>query len=241
MIFFFRQTLLVITTACMLNGCLVIEDLIKEVEQNSGLLAPSNDDTAQAIKLALQKGIDQSISTLGATNGFYSNDKVRINMPSELAQVDRLLRNIGQQKYADSFVKTLNSAAEKAIPEAREVFASALKQMSIQDAIGIMRGGDNSATEFFRQKTSNTIIQRFRPIVNKATSSVGVTQSYKELTQKLALVGVKPKVNDLDTYIANKAMQGLFVYVAEKEAEIRADPLGQSASLIRQVFGYYKE
>lgn len=224
---------------CALSACLVIDDYVKEVE-NSGVLSPSVEDTVGAIKLALQDGVETSVRALGKVNGFYGDKRVRIPLPKDLENIEDVLRRFGQDKYADDFAKTLNNAAEQAIPEATTVFVGAIKQMSIQDAIGIMRGSDNAATQYFRKVSSVELRGRFAPIVSQATSKVGVTKAYKDLSQRLALFGVKTKVSDLDGYVTEKALDGLFLYVADEEAKIRKDPLGQGAALVRRVFQYYQ-
>ncbi len=222
-----------------LSACLVIDDYVKEVE-NSGLLSPTIEDTVVAIKTALNSGVKNSVSSLGRENGFLSDGRVRIPLPKELSNIEDVLRRFGQDKYADDFIRTLNRAAEEAVPQATSVFLTAIQGMSVQDAVGIMRGSDDAATQYFRRVSSEELRSRFMPIVTRSTSKVGLTKAYKDVTQRVALLGVNVPVSDLDSYVTEKALDGLFLYVAEEESKIRENPLGQTAAIVRKVFTYYR-
>lgn len=221
------------------SGCLVVEDYVKEVEA-SGLLAPSTADTVNAIKAALETGVGDAVGSLGKTNGFLGDTRVKIPLPEKMQNIESTLRRFGQDKLADEFVTTLNRAAEEAVTQATPVFTSAIKEMSVQDAVGIMRGGDDAATQYFKRVSTESLRNRFLPVVRKSTSDVGLTNLYKTLTQQLSLFGVNISGTDIDAYVTEKAVDGLFVYIAEEEAKIRANPIGQTSDLIKRVFSYYQ-
>ncbi len=228
---------LLLLASCQIDKA-ALRDAVNAASSSSSS-APSNTDSIGAIKAALQQGVTESVASLGRANGFSSDDRVKITMPDGLNKVDGILRSIGQEKYADQFVDTLNRAAEKATPVAKDVFIGAIKKMSVTDAIGIIKGSDNAATDYFKRVANTELTGLFKPIVTDATNSVGVTSSYKKLSSKLALVGYQPKVNDLDGYVTDKALDGLYLYISDKEKAIRANP-GQAASdLVKNVFSYY--
>lgn len=233
----------VLFTPLLLTACQIDKDTLRQAVSTatSTSSAPSYLDTANAIKDALKLGVSDSVGSLGRVNGFSSDPRVKIPMPEELNKVDSLLRKIGQEKYADEFVSTLNRAAEKATPVAKDVFLGAIKTMSVSDAVGIVKGPENAATNYFKSTSNDKLTTLFKPIVTDATNSVGVTKAYKKLTDKLALVGYKPKVDDLDAYVANKALDGVYLYISDKEKEIRANPAQAASNLVKKVFSYYSK
>lgn len=234
-VFFLFLTL----SACQFNEQQLREAL--EQATSSTISPPSTADTVAAIKQALQEGVDDTVFTLGQTNAFTNDARIKIPLPSELAKLDELLRKIGQDQYADEFILSLNRAAEKATPIARDVFTNSIKQMSISDAVGIMRGPENAATAYFQETATQQLSTLFKPIVSNATNSVGVTKLYKEAVDKLALVGYQPQVYDLDAYVTNKALDGVFLYIAEQEQSIRANPADAISNLVQRVFDFYRK
>jgi len=208
----------------------------------------SADQAVQGLKEALSKGVQSAVSRLGQEGGFLTNLNVRIPLPEKLQKTEAALRLAGQGKLADDFVATMNRAAEKAVPAAASVFGDALKQMTIADAKAILSGSDDAATQYFRKNTQTNLFGRFQPIVASATEKVGVTASYKKMVGKVGaaqslggLLGVKtpalPDQADLDSYVTNKALDGLFKMVAEEEKRIRENPLARTTDLLRKVFG----
>lgn len=202
------------------------------------LKALSNRDVVAGLKEALNKGSANAVATLAKTDGFFGNDKVKIPLPESMQRLDRTLRNFGMGKYADELVLTMNRAAEAAVPEARTLLLSAVKEMSVQDAKGILGGSDTSATDYFRGKTSVKLAAKFLPIVQQATAKVGVAQKYNQLAGHAARFGLldEGQVN-LESYITQQALNGLFVMIAEEEKAIRANPLEQGSKLLSKVFG----
>ena len=210
--------------------------------------ALSQDQMVGGLKEALGKGVEHAVSSLGHDGGFLTNLNVKIPMPEKLQKVESALRLAGQNQMADDFVGSMNHAAEQAVPVAAGVFGDAIKQMSIEDAKGILAGPNDAATQFFRRTTQTNLFAKFHPIVQKATDSVGVTARYKEMMGKFATVdtlgglfgknnAVKLDAADIDTYVTDKALDGLFKIVAEEEKNIRTNPVARTSDLLQKVFG----
>lgn len=200
----------------------------------------SEQDVAAGLKVALSSGVTRAVAQLGRDNGFLTNLAVRIPMPTELQRVETALRAVGQNRLADDFVATMNHAAEKAVLEAAPVFGNAVSAMTWQDAMGILRGPPDAATQYLRRTGGAQLEQRFLPVVRDATAKTGVTASYKAL-QSAAPKGVTAFLGtdsvDVDAYVTRKAMDGLFQLVAAEEQRIRADPLARTSDLLQRVFG----
>lgn len=198
----------------------------------------SNKDVVSGLKEALTKGATNAVATLGKTDGFFANDKVKIPLPESIKKIEHTLRDIGMGQYADELVLTMNRAAEAAVPEAKSLLLNAVKEMSLQDAKGILTGGDTSATDYFRVKTSAKLTAKFLPIVQQATAKVGVTQKYDQLASGAARFGlIDESQTNIENYITQKALNGLFIMIAEEEKEIRAHPVEQGSKLLSKVFG----
>jgi hypothetical protein len=195
-------------------------------------------DMVGGLKEALAKGAHQAIAKLGKTDGFLKNAEVAIPMPESLKKIDKLMRKLGQDKMADEFVATMNHAAEKAVPEAASLFGDAISQMTVQDAQAILKGPDNAATEYFRKTSGAKLAERFKPIVQAATDKAGVTNSYKALIDKAGpLAKAVGKDTDLDSYVTDKTVDGLFKMIAVEEKLIRQDPVARTTDLLKKVFG----
>jgi hypothetical protein len=220
-------------------------------EAGSGVASPalnalSDDQLVGGLKQALSNGLQHAIGQLGHDGGFLTNVEVKIPMPEKLRLVEKTLRSLKQDKLADNFVATMNHAAEQAVPEAATVFADAVRQMSVADAKAILTGPNDAATKFFRRTTATNLFARFHPIVQKATAAAGVTSAYKKMTAAAAgssntitkslggLLG--SDAMDVDTYVTNKALDGLFKMVADEEARIRTNPAARTTELLQKVF-----
>lgn len=200
--------------------------------------AITNRDATAGLRAALEKGAVAAVSVLGKADGFFGNDKVKIPLPESLQRYEKLMRGLGMGKYADELVLTMNRAAEAAVPEARKLLVDAVKKMSVQDAKGILTGGDTSGTEYFKRTTSDPLRARFLPIVQNATKKVKLAEKYNEYAEKGARFGLVSKEHaNLDNYVTQKALDGLFVMVAEEEKKIRQDPVKAGSAIIRKVFG----
>jgi hypothetical protein len=201
----------------------------------------SNKDASAGLKAALEKGSIAAVAKLGVENGFLNNDKVKIPLPDALQKAEGLLRMMGQSKKADELVTSMNRAAETAVPEAKTLLVNAVKSMSVQDAKGILAGGDNSVTQYFKSKTSAPLAQKLLPIVKKATEKVGLAQQYNHLAgqgQKLGLVGENEA--SIEQYVTQKTLDGLYTMIGEEEKAIRQDPIGTGSKILQKVFGIFK-
>jgi len=195
-------------------------------------------EAVAGLKAALEKGSQAAVAALGRVDGFFGNPQVKIPLPESLQRTERLMRRVGMGKYADELVLTLNRAAEAAVPEARQLFVDAVKKMTVQDAKGILSGGDTAATEYFRRTTQDALRKRFLPVVRKATARVELAEKYNEYADTAVAFGlVKKEDANLDDYVTQKALDGLFLMVAEEEKKIRKDPLGAASAIVRKVFG----
>src|SRR5436190_5765526 len=195
-------------------------------------------DATAALKAALERGCVAAAANLGRVDGFLGNPRVKIPLPESAQRAEHLLRRMGMGKYADELVVTLNRAAEQAVPEAKSVFVDSVKKMSVQDAKGILTGGDTAGTAYFRRTTRDQLHKRFLPIVAKATAKVQLAQKYDQYADRALAVGMLKKEDaDLDEYVTQKALDGLYLTVAEEEKKIRKDPVGTRSSIIKKVFG----
>lgn len=192
----------------------------------------------EGLKTALSQAVQVAVANLGKQDGFLGNPEVRIPLPGRLQKAEGMLKMLGANKQTDALVTAMNRAAEAAIPEAKQLLIESVKQMSVQDAVGILTGGEDSATQYFRRTTSDKLAARFTPIIGKETRKVQLAQRYNDVAGKASQLGlVDAKDANLDAYVTNKALDGLFLMMAKEEASIRKDPLGQASGILRQVFG----
>jgi Protein of unknown function (DUF4197) len=202
----------------------------------------SNRDAVSGLKDALAQGSAAAIAKLGVENGFLGNDKVRIPLPEPIHRVEGGLRMLGLKSQADELETTMNRAAEKAVPEAKPLFVQAIRRMSIEDAKGILTGGDTSATEYFRKTTSDDLTRKFLPIVTQVTHKVGLTEQYDRFAKQGAKLGlIDAKQAKIEDYVTQKALDGLFLMLAEEEKKIRKDPVGSATGMARKVFDLLKQ
>jgi hypothetical protein len=201
--------------------------------------ALTSDEAVAGLREALVQGTRFAVDQLGREGGFLDNAQVRIPMPQSLSWVEKSLRMAGQEQLADEFVASMNHAAEQAVPEAADIFVTAIQQMSLADANAILTGPDDAATQYFRTHTETALTARMHPIVAEATANAGVTAAYKNMLSSAGgLTGLLPTgATDLDGYVTDKALDGLFLMVASEERRIRANPLARSTELLKKVFG----
>lgn len=215
----------------------LLDDVIKTV---GGSGRGSSDDSTiiSGLKEALSIGTDNAVKNVSQVDGYFGNQVIKLLMPEKIQNVADILRKVGYQKQVDDFVLSMNRAAEKAAPQAASIFVDAIKGMTIEDARKILNGGDTAATEFFKIKTHDKIYDAFKPIVSSSMNEVGVTRSYKEMMGKYASLPFMNKESvDLDHYVTNKAMDGLFYMVGQEEKKIRTDPAARVTDLLKTVFG----
>lgn len=198
----------------------------------------TNQDAARGIKGALTTGASAAIGKLGVPGGFLNNPKVKIPLPPGLDQVSQGLRMLGRGKDADELVAAMNQAAEQAVPQARELLLNAVKSMSIEDAKKILAGGDESVTQFFRDKTAAPLALKFLPVVKRCTDRVGLAQKYNQFAAQGEKFGlIKGDAANIEQYVTHKALDGLYVMIGEEERAIRQNPMAAGSAIVAKVFG----
>jgi hypothetical protein len=201
----------------------------------------TNTDAASGLRQALTEGAAAAVSKLGVDGGFFNNPQVKIPMPPALAKVEGAMRTFGMKQQADDLVLSMNRAAEAAVPEAKTLLVDAAKKMSLQDAKGILSGGQTSVTDYFRRTTSTQLTQRFLPIVKGATERVGLAQQYNSLAGQASSFGlVKKDQSTIEGYVTQKSLDGLYLMIGEEEKALRANPIGAASDIVRKVFGAMK-
>lgn len=204
----------------------------------AGVADLSNADAVSGLKQALTDGSATAVKMLGQDNGYFGNAKVKIPLPPSLQKIESGLRMMGMKKQADELVLSMNRAAEAAAPEAKQLLVDAVKKMSVQDAKAILTGGDTAATDYFRRTTQDQLTQRFLPIVKKSTDRVGLAQQYNNLAGQGASLGlVKKDDASIETYVTRKALDGLYLMIAEQEKSFRQNPVGATSAIVKKVFG----
>ena len=212
--------------------------LAAALAQAGTLDAISTGDASAGVKEALSKGADYAVASLGKNGGFLGNDKVKIPLPGYLQKAESALRMFGMGKQADQLVETMNHAAENAVAVAKPVLVDSIKKMSVQDAKGILTGGDDSVTQYFKRTSTEQLTAKFMPIVKKETGKLQLADQYNQFAGKAASAGLVDKKDaDIDSYVTQKAMDGLFLMIAEEEKKLRANPLGAGSDLLKKVFG----
>jgi len=198
----------------------------------------SNRDAVAGLKEALAKGTSTAVGKLGVENGFFGDERVRILLPESMKKTENLMRRLGMGKQADELILRMNRAAEAAVPEAQAVFVDAITAMSVADARAILTGGDDAATRYFRRTMSDPLTRRFHPIVVHAMEKVQLAESYDRFASRASRLGLVKKGDaNLEDYITGRALDGLFLMIAEEEKRIRANPAQEASSILRKVFG----
>ncbi|HSI21699.1 MAG TPA: DUF4197 domain-containing protein [Methylophilaceae bacterium] len=198
----------------------------------------SNREAAAGLKDALIQASGAAVGKLGVTDGFFKNPKVKIPLPNSLKKAEKAMRYFGMGKQADELVLRMNRAAETAVPEAKPLLIDAVKKMSVQDAKDILTGADDAATQYFKKVTSTALTAKFLPMVKEATQDVQLAQQYNKFAETGMQYGlVKKDQANLEQYVTQKTLDGLYLMMAEEEKAIRKDPLGASTNLIKKVFG----
>ena len=198
----------------------------------------SDQDLTHGLKDALAEGAGKAVSLLGRTDGFLKNDKVRIPLPESLQKAESILQILGQGARVDELKTSLNRAAEAAVPEAKTLLLDAIKNMSVEDARGVLNGGEDAATQYFRKATEAQLHERFLPIVGKTVNRYKLSTQYDRIAGTAAQAGLISKDQaNMAQYVTGKALDGLFLMIAEEEKAIRRDPLGQASEYVRKVFG----
>jgi len=199
----------------------------------------TENEVISGLKAALQKGIKEAAAQASKEKGYSGNSLIAIPFPPDAKKAEDKLRQIGLGSEVDKFILTLNQAAEQASEKSVDIFVDAIKQMSIQDAWGILKGEDDAATQYLKRTTSPRLTQEFQPIVSSALDQVNATNDYTDLVETYNKIPFVTKVNpDLEAYATEMAIEGLFTLVAQEEAKIRKDPLARTSEILKRVFGY---
>ncbi|HKW95267.1 MAG TPA: DUF4197 domain-containing protein [Methylomirabilota bacterium] len=189
------------------------------------------------LKEALQVATDKTVSLTGKTDGYFANQAIKILMPEKLRSLETGLRTVGYGPQLDEFVLSMNRAAERAAPQAKQIFLDALGKMSFDDARKILNGGETAATDFFKSKTTPQLTTAFRPVVSKSMNEVGVTRQYKDLLSRFeAIPFAKSPALDLDGYVVDRGLAGLFHVLGDQEKQIRTNPTARTTELLKEVF-----
>jgi Protein of unknown function (DUF4197) len=200
--------------------------------------ALSQADAASGIREALERGAVAAVGLLGRTDGFLGNPKVRIPLPGSLDKAAKLLKGMGQGDQVEELITAMNRAAEAAVPEARDMLVNSAKNVSVDDALRIVRGGQTSVTDYFARNTRKPLGVKFLPIVTTATEKVSLADKYNSVAGKASGFGlVKKEDANIQQYVTGKALDGLYLMIGEEEKKIRKDPIGTGSALLKQVFG----
>lgn len=222
------------TTRAQIN----INEAIKGVTGTISSGSPSNDDIIKGLKEALTVGSNNSATKASKTDGYYKNPLIKIPFPKEAQQMESTLKNLGMTKQVNQFVMTLNRAAEDAAKKAAPVFIDAITKMTITDGLKILKGKDDEATQFLKLNTSSKLNEQFKPIIKASLAKVQVTKYWNPLMTKYNRLPFVKKMNpDLEAYVTQKAIDGLFVLVAQEELKIRKDPAARVTDILKKVFG----
>jgi len=222
------------------NAQSVLDGVKKAVSvNNSGLGAGlSNDDIVSGLKTALTQGAQKSADKLSAVNGFLGDAAVKILMPPEAQKAEKALRSAGMGSLVDNAITSMNHAAEDAAKSAAPIFVGAVKNMSVSDALGILRGSDTSATVYLKKNTTANLTQSFKPVIDASLVKTNATKYWHDVFDAYNKLPFVKKINpDLSAYVTEKAISGIFYYVAQEEIKIRKDPAGQASAILQKVFG----
>lgn len=211
---------------------------INKTLEGGGSATPSTSEVAEGLKEALIKGTSSGTDLLSKLDGYYKNPEIKIPFPPDVKKVEEKLRQIGLGNEVDRFIITLNRGAEDAAKEARPIFVSAIRSMTVQDAWGILRGDKDAATQYLKRTTSSQLKEKFKPVIRASLDKVNATKYYSQIVTRYNQLPLVQKVNpDLDDYATEKAMEGLFLMIAKEEEKIREDPLARTTELLKKVFG----
>jgi len=215
------------------------EDLLKTFSKKhkKDTSSLSTTDVISGLKEALNKGVNTGTAKLSAANGFFANAAVKILMPPDAQKVEKTLRGVGLGKQVDDAILSMNRAAEDATKSAAPIFLNAIKQMSIEDAWAILRGGDTAATAYLRKTTTSPLTNAFKPVIENSLEKVDATKYWNTVFSnynKFSLHKINP---DLGAYVTDKALSGIFYEIAQQEIQIRKDPVARTTDILKKVFG----
>ena len=233
-IFFFISSLLILNTSSAQN----IKGLIKKAKDVAAgkPVGLGNDEIIAGLKEALTVGTEKGTSILSKENGFLGNELLKIVIPTDAQKIEKTLRNVGLGKQVDDAILTMNRGAEEACKKAAPIFVDAIKKMTVQDAVGILKGADTAATVYLKNNTTNSLSTAFKPIIDSALEKVGATKYWSTMVttyNKFSMQKINP---DLSAYVTERALQGVFTQIAAEEKNIRKNPVARSSELLKKVF-----
>ena len=219
----------------LLLGCTATD--INKILQGAGGSVLSNEDVGNGLKEALVKGISIGAENASKEGGFLKNELIKIALPEEFQKVEGTMRKLGLGSEVDKVLTAINRGAENAAQEAKPIFVSAIKQLTIQDAFSILKGQPDAATQFLKRTTTDQLTILFQPRVQESLNQVGATRYYSDLVKTYNAIPSTKKINpDLNAYVTEKALEGLFYLIAEEEKKIRENPLERTTLLMKRVF-----
>lgn len=224
----------------MLTGCDTAKQVLNQIGTTGGIGGVgglSNAEIVSGLKEALTVGTQRSSNQLSAVDGFFANAAVKILMPEEAKKVESTLRSVGMGSVVDKAILAMNRAAEEATKGAGTIFVNAVRQMTITDAVNILRGGDFAATNYFKTKTTDALTQSFKPVIENALKNVNATKYWRDVFSIYNQFSSKPVDTDLTAYVTQKAMDGIFYQVGLEEQKIRRDPVARTTEILKKVFG----
>lgn len=223
--------------AFTLSGCETAKQVLGTIQNGAGMGTLSNADIVMGLKEALRVGTDTSAKRLSLINGFFGDDIIRILMPPEAQKVEKTLRDVGFGGAVDKAILSMNRAAEDATKFVGNIFWNSIQQMTIQDAVGILRGGDFAATDYLRRTTTLQLTNAFRPVIDRSLKNVSATKYWDDVFSIYNRFSRSPVNTDLGAYVTEKALGGLFYHIGLQEQKIRKDPVARVTEILRKVFG----
>jgi hypothetical protein len=233
-----KKTLIILALWAGFSSCESLFHTIETANKVKKVLGPSNAEIIDGLKEALSMGVRTGVSGLSAKDAFWNNPAIRIPMPDEVKKVESTLRTLGLTSQVDRAVKALNEGAELATREALDIFLVSVKEMSIQDAMGILTGGNGAATSYLKNTTTAALTEKFRPIIAQSLQTVDATKYWGDIMRSYNLFASEKINPDLTGYVTEKAMSALFSEIEKQENSIRENPIQRTTDLLKKVFDY---
>jgi hypothetical protein len=228
-----KKILTVFALSAVFSSCDVILPVLQTVST-----IPTNTEVVSGLKEALTNGVVSGVNVLSVKDGFFKNPTWKIPLPEEVKTVESAMRTLGFGSKVDMAVKALNEGAEMATKEARDIFVTAIREMSIQDAMGILRGGNSSATNYLKSSSTDALVAKFRPVIEQSLEKVDALKYWGDVMTGYNLVSTNKINPDLTGYVTDRAITALFSEVEKQENAIRQDPIQRTSELLKKVFDY---
>lgn len=236
----FILSIALLSTTLTFSGCETAQQILTDIGNTTstgGTRGLSNADIVAGLKEALSVGTQNSVQKVSSVDGFLANAAIKILMPEEAKRVESTLRSVGMGSLVDKAITSMNRAAEDAAKGAGNIFLGAVRQMSITDAVNILKGGDFAATNYFKGKTTDALTNSFRPVIENALKSTNATKHWRDVFTAYNTFSKTPVNTDLTTYVTERAMEGIFYQVGLEEQKIRRDPVARTTDILKRVFG----